>query len=104
MTQPPPDHHDPPAGEPERFALDAESRLRVIDEADRPGGNAIQLGASNPPFDCEIFSPDYRSRLPVDDPIRKANQPRVYGSEASLKTMAAAHSACLSVLGISQPQ
>lgn len=74
----------------------------MIEEADQSGGYAIRLGASNPPFDCEIFSPDYRSRLPKSDPARQASELREYGSEASLKTMAAAHTACLAVLGISQ--
>lgn len=96
------DRRDNPAGAPDEFERNAESRLRAIDEADRPGDYAIRLGASNPPFDCEIFSPDYRSRLPKDDPARKASELREYGTEASLKTMAAAHMACLAVLGIPQ--
>jgi hypothetical protein len=101
MNQPP-DRRENPAAAPDEVECNAESRLKAIDEADRPGEYAIRLGASNPPFDCEIFSPDYRSRLPVDDPARKVSQLREYGTEASLKTMKAANKACLSVLGISQ--
>lgn len=103
MTQPL-DRSDNRAAEPDTFELEAESRLRAIDEADRPGEYAIRLGASNPPFDCEIFSPDYRSRLPEDDPARQSHELREYGTEASLRTMEAAHAACLQVLGISQPR
>gem|GEM_PF-5524110 len=80
----------------------AESRLKAIEEADRTGSYAIRLGASNPPFDCEIFSPDYRSRLPKADLDRESKPLREYGTKASLKTMEAAHAACLKVLGIPQ--
>jgi hypothetical protein len=97
------DRRDNPAAAPDDFERNAESRLKAIEEADRPGEYAIRLGASNPPFDCEIFSADYRSRLPNGDPAREASELREYGTEASLKTMAAANMACLTVLGISQP-
>jgi len=87
---------------PDDSERDAELRLRAIEEADRPNELAIRLGASNPPFDCEIFSPDYRSELPKDDPARQSSELREYGSKASLATMAAAHRACLKALGITQ--
>lgn len=100
MTQPPHDHRENPAEASDEFERSVESRLKAIQEADRTGGYAIRLGASNPPFDCEIFSPDYRSRLPKGDPARETNLPREYGSTASLETMEAAHTACLKALGI----
>lgn len=91
-----------PSAEPDELERHAESRLKAIEEADRTGFYATRLGASNPPFDCEIFSPDYRARLPKNDPALKGLSVREYGTEASLKTMEAAHEACLKVLGISQ--
>jgi hypothetical protein len=96
-----PDHRESPDTTPGELERYTESRLKAIEEADRPGGYAIRLGASNPPFDCEIFSPDYRSRLPKNDPARKRSPLREYGTQASLDTMKAAHNACLKVLGIS---
>lgn len=103
MSQPA-ENRDTPAM-PDEFERQAISRLEAIQEADKPRGYAIRIGASNPPFDCEIFSPDYRSRLPDDDPARELGSPlREYGTEASLKTMEAAHRACLEVLGISLPE
>jgi hypothetical protein len=103
MTPPPdPRENSTPTGD--EFERHAESRLKAIEKADRPGTFAIRLGASNPPFDCEIFSPDYRSRLPKTDPARKGKVLREYGTEDSLKTMQAANEACLKVLGISQAQ
>lgn len=98
------DNREVPVATPDDFEREAMSRLRAIEEADRPSGYAIRIGASNPPFDCEIFSPDYRSKLPEDDPARKRGPLREYGTEASLRTMEAAHRACLKVLGISLPQ
>jgi hypothetical protein len=103
MSQPA-DNRGNPAAKPDEFERQAMSRLKAIQEADKPQGYAIRIGASNPPFDCEIFSPDYRSKLPKDDPARKRGPLREYGTEASLRTMDAAHKACLKVLGISLPQ
>lgn len=83
-----------------------ESRNRAVREADATSAYAIRLGASNPPFDCDIFSPDYRYRLPESDPVRiraeQAEELREYGSPASSGSMRAAHEACLAVLGVSQ--
>jgi hypothetical protein len=98
MTPDTQDSHGP--AEADEFERYAESRLKAIEEADRPGTFAIRLGASNPPFDCEIFSPDYRARLPK--PPQADASPREYGTKISLKTMEAAHAACLKSLGISQ--
>ena len=103
MNQPP-DRRDNPAGASDGLGRNAVSRLKAIDEADRLNEYAIRLGASNPPFDCEIFSADYRSRLPKNDPTRQASELREYGSEVSLRTMTAANTACLAVLGIPQPR
>lgn len=103
MSQPE-NNGETPAPTPDQFERQAMSRLKAIQEADKPHGYAIRIGASNPPFDCEIFSPDYRSKLPKNDPARKRGPLREYGTEASLKTMEAAHRACLKVLGISLPQ
>jgi hypothetical protein len=101
---PPAENRDTPAATPDEFERHALSRLKAIQEADKPRGYAIRIGASNPPFDCKIFSPDYRSELPEDDPARQRGPLREYGTEASLRTMEAAHNACLQVLGISLPQ
>lgn len=103
MNQPA-ENREIPAVTPDEFERHALSRLNAIREADKPRGYAIRIGASNPPFDCKIFSPDYRSELPANDPARQREPLREYGTEASLKTMEAAHKACLRVLGISSPQ
>ena len=57
-----------------------ESRRKAVRDADMTSAYAIRLGASNPPFDCEIFSPDYRGRLPEEDPVRaQGGKLREYG-------------------------
>jgi hypothetical protein len=85
----------------ETFTTSLESRRQTVREADTTSAYAIRLGASNPPFDCEIFSPDYRGRLPEGDPVReRAGALREFGTRESLRTMEAAHHACLVALGV----
>ncbi len=83
------------------FTASLKSRREAARAADTTSAYAIQLGASNPPFDCEIFSPDYRGRLPENDPIRRRGGAlREYGTPESMQAMKAAHNACLVALGI----
>lgn len=74
--------------------LDQVARDRAaFQEAIRVPEGAIMLGASNMPYDPEIWSPDWRTRLPNGHPVKEeARMNGLLGQEQSCEAAEFMHS------------